>query len=216
MISRLVLALSTWICNPRPRAAASTSLTINSATFGLAGLTSTATRAAAGTSERRSSSRFAPNSVVKKLIPVRLPPGRARLTTRPSRDRIFADNEDDGDRRCCRLGRERRSVTSGRSDHSDPPTNQIGRQHRQSIDLTLRPAVFNRHVLTLDIAGVLEALAKSAQTLCPPFRRCGTEEPDHRRCRLLRARRERPCDGRAADERDELAPLHVWPSDRTT
>src|SRR5262245_63890322 len=33
------------------------------------------------------------------------------------------------------------------------------------------------------------------------------EQSDHRHRRLLRARRERPC-GRAAEERDELAPLH--------
>src|SRR5262249_11340743 len=45
--------------------------------------TSTATRVAAGTSSRRSSSRFAANSPLIKLIPVRLPPGRARLATRP-------------------------------------------------------------------------------------------------------------------------------------
>jgi hypothetical protein len=30
---------------------------------------------------------------------------------------------------------------------------------------------------------------------------------DHRHRRLLRARRERPCGGRAAEQRDELAPL---------
>jgi ABC transporter substrate binding protein len=37
-----------------------------------------------GTRSRRSSSRFAVNSPVKKLTPVKLPPGRARLATRPS------------------------------------------------------------------------------------------------------------------------------------
>ena len=66
------------------RAAASTSLNVVSVFAALAGLTSTATRAAPGTSSRRSSSRFAANSPLKKLIPVRLPPGRARLATRPS------------------------------------------------------------------------------------------------------------------------------------
>jgi hypothetical protein len=50
----------------------------------LVGLTSTATRVAAGTSSRNSSSRFAANSTAKKLIPVSLPPGRARPVTRPS------------------------------------------------------------------------------------------------------------------------------------
>src|SRR5262249_8845953 len=55
-----------------------------SVTAASAGLTSTAIRVAPGTSWRRSSNRFAANSVARKLIPVRLPPGRARLVTRPS------------------------------------------------------------------------------------------------------------------------------------
>jgi len=55
-----------------------------SAIGALAGLTSTATRAALGTNSRRSPSRLATTSAVKKLIPVRFPPGRARLATRPS------------------------------------------------------------------------------------------------------------------------------------
>ena len=65
------------------RAAGSISLNAVSA-VGLVGLTSTATRVTPGNSSRRSSSRFAANSPLKKLIPVTLPPGRARLATRPS------------------------------------------------------------------------------------------------------------------------------------
>ena len=82
-ISRLVLALRTWICSPMARAAASTSLNVVSVFAASAGVTSTATRVTAGTSSRRSSNLFAPNSAPKKLVPVRLPPGRARLATRP-------------------------------------------------------------------------------------------------------------------------------------
>src|SRR5262249_53260762 len=41
-------------------------------------------RTAPGTSSCNSSSRFAASSTAKKLTPVRLPPGRARLATRPS------------------------------------------------------------------------------------------------------------------------------------
>src|SRR6516165_11065567 len=66
------------------RAAVVTSFTVDSVLVALAGLTSTVTRAAAGTNSRRRFSRFAPTSAVKKLIPVALPPGRARLVTRPS------------------------------------------------------------------------------------------------------------------------------------
>src|SRR6188472_2880510 len=63
------------------RAAASTSITIVFA-LGLVGLTNTATRTAPGTRSRRSSSRFSVISTLRKLTPVRLPPGRARVVTR--------------------------------------------------------------------------------------------------------------------------------------
>ena len=75
--------MRTWICNPMARAAVSTSRNVAAVTVALAGLTSAATRMAEGTNARRSSSRFADNSLLKKLIPVRLPLGRARLATRP-------------------------------------------------------------------------------------------------------------------------------------
>src|SRR5262245_9705361 len=83
-ISGLVLALKKSIFSPRARAAASTSLSVDDAVVALVGLTSTATRAAAGSTSRKSPRRFATTSAVKKLIPVALPPGRARLATRPS------------------------------------------------------------------------------------------------------------------------------------
>ena len=56
-------------------------------------------------------------------------------------------------------------VTSGRDDHGDLSANQFGRQRRQPIELILGPAVFDRHVLALDIAGLLQALAECAQTV---------------------------------------------------
>ena len=83
-ISRPVLALRTWICKPMAWAAVATSLNVVSVFVGLAGLTRAAMRVARGTISRKSSSRFAVNSPLKKLIPVRFPPGRARLGTRPS------------------------------------------------------------------------------------------------------------------------------------
>jgi hypothetical protein len=69
--------------HPRAGAAPSTSFTVDSAVVALAGLTRTATRVAPGIS-RSSPSRFAVSSAMKKLIPVALPPGWARLATRPS------------------------------------------------------------------------------------------------------------------------------------
>src|SRR5262245_2379088 len=72
-----------------------------------------------------------------------------------------------------------------------------------------RPAVFDRHVLALDVAGVFEALAKSAQAIRQRVRRPAVEQPDHRHRRLLRPRCQRPGDCRAAEQRDELAPRYV-------
>src|SRR6516165_1620471 len=84
LISLLVPALRTWICSPMARAADCTSRNVGSLLAAFAGLTSTATRVVAGTSSCRSSNRFAINSALKILIPVALPPGRARLATRPT------------------------------------------------------------------------------------------------------------------------------------
>ena len=60
-------------------------------------------------------------------------------------------------------------------------------------------------VFALDIAGIFETLAKSAQTVRDLVRRSGFEKPDYRHRRLLRPRRDRPSSCRAAEQRDELA-----------
>src|SRR6516162_6495154 len=206
-ISRLVLALRTWICNPMARAADCTSLNVVSVVGAKVGLTSTAIRAAWGTISRKSSSRFAVNSPLKRLIPVRLLPGRARLGTRPSLTGSSPTMKTMGIVVVAALAASPELVLSAR-DHGDLSTNQFGRQLRQSIELILGPAVFDCHVLALDIAGILQALAKSAQTLGESVTRCGTEPSNHWHRRLLRARRERPRGRRAAEQRDERAPIH--------
>jgi hypothetical protein len=74
--------------------------------------------------------------------------------------------------------------------------------------LTLRPSVFDRHVLALDIAAVFQALAKCVQLVHHCMGRPGVEISDHRHCRL-RARTEWPRHRRAAEQRDELAPSQL-------
>src|SRR5262249_16812104 len=128
--------------------------------------------------------------------------GKAGDKTEP--DRVFGGDEHDGDRRGYRLGSER-WTRGGRGDHSDPSLHQVRRQLRQSIKLILGPAVFNGHVLALDVAAILQALAKCAQTVRHSVSRSGVKKPDHRHRRLLRARRERPRCSSAAEKRDELA-----------
>src|SRR5262244_2834191 len=187
-ISRLVPTLRTRICNPIACAPACTSCNVLSVLVAWAGLTSTASRFAAGTISRSSSSRFAANSVNRKLIPVKLP---------PQLHRVLRHAEDDWDRR----GRLLRSECSGRRcgyNHGHTLANQIGRKLRQSIELPVSPAKFERNVLAFDVSGLLEALAKSAQILREGFKRCGVENPNYWHRRLLRPRRERPCGSRAA------------------
>ena len=121
-------------------------------------------------------------------------------------NRIGASDEDNGNRGGCSPGCYRRLAVRG--NHGHPAANQIGRQRGQTIVVTFRPAIFDRHGLALDIPGLAQALAKRGQKVCILAGRPGVEEAYHWRRRLLRARRERPCN-RAAEKRDELAPPHV-------
>jgi hypothetical protein len=74
-------------------------------------------------------------------------------------DRVSADGEKNGDRRCCFLGHQS-GLFGGRRDHGNLAANQIGRQLMQPIDLILGEAVRDRYVLALDVAGLLQALAE--------------------------------------------------------
>ena len=73
-------------------------------------------------------------------------------------NRISSEQENNGNRAGCSLGGHRRLAVCG--NHGDLTANQIGRQCRQTIVVTLGPAVFDRHVPTLDIAGFCQALPK--------------------------------------------------------
>ena len=81
-ISLSLLAFRTWSCNPFVRAASCRSLTLRSV-FELFGFTSRAIVLAWGTSSASSSSRLEISSGTMVLAPVTLPPGLARLPTKP-------------------------------------------------------------------------------------------------------------------------------------
>src|SRR6516162_1081455 len=75
--------------------------------------------------------------------------------------------------------------------------------------MIIRPAVFDRYILALDIASFGQAPTEGgSHRRVRPGRRT-VEKPDHRHPRLLRARRERPGGGSAAEQRDELASSEV-------
>jgi len=66
----------------------------------------------------------------------------------------------------------------------------------------LRPAKFDRHVPTFNIAGFVQTFVKGRHW----FRSAETENADYQHRQLLRPRSERPRRRRAAQQRDELAP----------
>src|SRR5947209_6415750 len=118
-------------------------------------------------------------------------------------DRVAADREDDRYRRSCRLGCNCRGGL-GRSDHCHLTAYQIGCEVGQSIILPLRPAILDRHVPALDMAGLAQALAECSHKVCSVSRRRAAEEPDHRQRRLLRTRRARPRERCTAERGYEL------------
>src|SRR5262249_9713805 len=122
-------------------------------------------------------------------------------------DRVASGREYDRNRRGRRFGRQRRKC-GGRGNDGDLLLNQTGRQRWQSVIVVFCPAIFDGHVLTLDLAGFLQTLAECGHGRRISVRRCAVEETDHWHRRLLRARRERPRGSRAAEQRDERAAPH--------
>jgi hypothetical protein len=74
-----------------------------------------------------------------------------------------------------------------------------------------RPPVLDRHILCLDVAGFSEASSKALQLWSGLHSRRGMEKPNHRHCRLLPPRRERPRGCPTAEKGNEPAPVHVPP-----
>src|SRR5262245_25565280 len=121
-------------------------------------------------------------------------------------NRIGAGDEDNGNGARYSLRSYRRLAVRG--NNGDLPASQIGCQCWQTIVVTFGPAVFDRHVPTIDIAVFSQALPKRDQEVCILLGRPSVKKPDHRHRRLLRARRHRPRRRRPAEQRDELAAFH--------
>src|SRR5262249_43538954 len=75
-------------------------------------------------------------------------------------DRVTAEAEDDGNRSGRGFGCERRGDATHRCDDSHWAAYKIGRQFRQSIKVIVRPAVFDRDVAALGVAGFAQAFAE--------------------------------------------------------
>jgi hypothetical protein len=112
-------------------------------------------------------------------------PGETRDEAQP--DRVAA-RKDDRNRRCHGFRRLCRRSAGERRDHLDLAADEVGGQCRQPIGVALRPAVFDRDVLTFDVAGFVQSLAERGHIRGNRIGRRGAEDADHRHRLLLRAR----------------------------
>src|SRR5215471_2469529 len=202
------LSLPAWttrICCPTFRAASCTSRN-RVCKFGLFGLTSTAMTAAVGTSSRISSSRFDSTSP-KKGYPREVASRSAEAGDETVPDRVATDGKDDGNCRGRSPGRNRCGKVVGK-DGGHLIANQLGSEVGKAIILVRIPQ-FDDYIASFDITQVVQALAERCQAI--RHRWLSRVQPSDNRDRcLLRTRRERPRGRRPAEQRDELAALHVW------
>src|SRR5437868_4733467 len=77
--------------------------------------------------------------------------------------------------------------------------------------MPLGPAVFDCHILSLDVADFAQPLAEPGERRCRRTGRPCAEEPDHRHRLLLCTGREWPSDSSAAED-EEITPVQSFTS----
>src|SRR5262249_12331187 len=136
-------------------------------------------------------------------------PGETGDQARP--DRVADAGEDDRDCRGCAFRRERRNLPWGH-DHVDLATDEVSGQCRQPIIVTLRPAVFDRQALSLDVADLTQSLVERGYKQIRRRRRAdGAKETDHRHRLLLRTPGGWPSTRCAGEQNDKIASPHARP-----
>jgi hypothetical protein len=126
----------------------------------------------------------------RKVVPVDIAARSVKAGNETEFDRVSADREHDRSGRRCGFGGECRRRALDRNNHGNAAANQIGGQCWQSVETTLGPAIFDRDVAALDIAGFVETSPDGVKSAGVTVR--AAEQPDHRHRLQLRARRERP------------------------
>ena len=177
-----------------------------SSAFAKFGFTSKASTLASGANSEISSTRLPNSSTVIRHMPVRLPPGRLKLATRPARTGSLPARKT--------IGIAEVAFFAASAGKLPPwvtmtltlrPTRSAANSGTDQPDLP--PSVFDRHVLSLDVAGFAQSLAESGHIPCIRSDRRAAEPADHRHRLLLRAEVARH-GHRAAQEQYQVAPLH--------
>src|SRR5262249_3027806 len=106
---------------------------------------------------------------------------------------------------------------SPRDNDIHAPPDELGRDLCETLVASFPPAILDGDGSILDPAEFAQSLYKGGDALAIDQTRVGPQEPDGRQLAgLLRARRERPRRPRAAEKRDERAPLHSITSSART
>jgi hypothetical protein len=88
------------------------------------------------------------------------------------------------------------------------PTNQLRQKLGHPLKFPLRPAIFDRHVLTVGKADFIQPTLKRSDLSADWIKRFAMKKSNHWHCRLLCAGSGRPC-RRSAYKHDELASPHI-------
>ena len=143
--------------------------------------------------------------------PVALPPGRARLSTKPAPTGSATLHEHDRHGAGRLLQRRHDRAASGQDDVRRE-RDQFRRVSADAFGIARAPAIVDPHVAAVGPAQFLQPLQERRDAGLS-FRIVRGQVHEHADAphplALLRARRERPRSRRAAEQRDELAPLHV-------
>ncbi len=122
--------------------------------------------------------------------------------------RVTAGGEHDRNG-CGRLLRRPCRGRPGRDQQRRRKRDQLGRERRQTIEASLGESVLDRNIPADDEARLFQSVQKPGPQRCFSFRGAAAEISDDRQARLRRGPKRRKR-GRAADQREELAALHVW------
>ena len=159
--SRSVLALSTGIWMPRARADAQARPSRKSRRLGRKGSRATQSqpRRALPLSKAARSSRPI-SKVRKKLMPVRLLPGRLRLGTRPTRTGSLTAEKTIGIVEVAFLAASAEGSATCRKKYRHSQVNEFSHKRRQSLIAALRPAKRDGQILTFDKSRLPDASTK--------------------------------------------------------
>src|SRR5262249_43358340 len=170
----------------------------------------TVTRARSRATSLSTSSFFPPIAYSPVVKPVMLPPGCARLATRPVRDRVRYLHEHDR-YRVSFLPQQRQYQCMIDNDDIRLHSDEFAGIEAGAIGIAASQTKLHPQVTAVDPAQLLQPLLQGSDATLPLGVVLG-EDGEHadptRLVRLLRARRERPSCRCTAEQCDELAPPH--------